>query len=370
MTKRITRITAVLIGAILFIAFILFQGDLLTYSQSRPDSISSDEKEKAPPPNANAATQLPVDAIVVNAKSLTDAITVSGSTVPNEEVIVTTEVPGKIEQILFKEGTLVTAGTSLIILDQSELKAERSRLVVQRNLNEKIANRLKALYDKEGVSLQDYEVAAAEVEKAEAEIALLDAQLEKRIITAPFGGRLGLRMVSEGAYISPGTAIVNLVSINPIKLEFSVPEKYSRILNQGAKVGFQLDGSEQEYLATIIAKEPNVDPDTRTLRLKASAPNPGGQILPGAFAKVDVNLNEYNNALLVPTEAIMPQLNTKEVYVVRSGVAQLQEVETGIRQERMIQVTAGLSPGDTVITTGLLQLKPGTAVNIVQLKKS
>lgn len=367
MTKRVIRLVALAIAGLLFIVFLVFQGDILN-DKNEP---SAEGTEKAEPPNPPTTQRsIPVKAMQANPVPLRDDIFVSGSTVPNEEVIITAEVPGKIDQILFREGTNVSKGTTLIRLDNQELLAERERLKVQRNLNEKIAERLKALYDKEGVSLQEYEVAKAEVEKVAAEIALVDAQLDKRVIRAPFSGRLGLRMASEGSYISPGTPIVKLVSVNPIKLEFNVPEKYVGTLDVGTSVSFQLSGGDKNYQAKVIAREPNVDSDTRTLRLKAAAPNPGGRILPGTFARVSVNLSEFSDAIMIPTQALMPELNTNKVYVVKDGKAETRAVTTGIRQEKRIQITEGLMPGDTVITTGLLQLSAGAPVQITELKKS
>lgn len=362
MTKRATRTIALIAIAIVAIGFVVFQSDIL--SREKPES-PEEGAAAAPPPEARPS--VPVEAVLVSPEAMRDVITVNGSTVPNEEVAVSSEVPGKITAIKFQEGKLVNKGDLLIQLDDEELRAERERLVVQRNLNEKIAERLEALYKKEGVSLQEYEIAVAEVEKVQAELALVDAQLEKRVVRAPFSGRLGLRLVSEGSYLSPGTPIVNLVSINPIKLEFNIPEKYSRLVGQGTKVTFRLDGIDRDFPATVIAKEPKVNPETRTLHIKAVASNPDGSILPGAFANVTVNLREYDQAILVPTQAIVPELNAQNVFVYRNGKAEQIEVQTGLRRESLIQITDGLSAGDTVITTGLLQIRPGADVTISKL---
>lgn len=360
MSRKATRIAALLAIALLAALFFFFQDDILGEDQPQKAASETTAQPEAPP-------QTPVEAMVTQATSLRDAISVNGSTVPNEEVAITSEVAGKIISINFREGDYAKAGQVLVQLDDDELQAERKRLVVQRQLNEKIAERLKALYDKEGVSLQEYEVAAAEVEKTEADIALVDAQLRKRVVRAPFAGRLGLRMVSEGSYLSPGTPIVSLVSINPIKLEFDVPEKYSRAIETGGRVDFRLDGKADSFQATVIAKEPNIDPETRTLRFKAQASNPGGRILPGAFADVKVELEEYAGTILVPTQAIVPELNDKKVFRYENGKAQPVVVTTGIRQERNIQILEGLSVGDTIITTGLLQIQPGAPVRISKL---
>ncbi|MCB0554252.1 MAG: efflux RND transporter periplasmic adaptor subunit [Phaeodactylibacter sp.] len=362
MSKRTTRIVSIVAIVLLAAAFLLYQSDILGTKKPEPPKDQGLARSAPQGPPA-----LSVEAMIARPQLLKDAISVNGSTAPDEEVSITSEVPGKVLKILFQEGTEVKRGAALVELDTEELRAERKRLAVQQTLNEKIAERLKALYDKEGVSLQEYEVAAAEVEKTKAEIALVDAQLEKRIIRAPFNGKLGLRMVSEGSYLSPGTPIVSLVKINPIKLEFDVPEKYGREVNRGTTVEFRLDGSDQVYNATVVAREPNVDPDTRTLRLKASASNPDGSILPGAFAKVTVNLKQFGNAIMIPTQAIIPELNSQKVFVVRNGKAESVEVTTGIRQEALIQITEGLIAGDTVITSGVLQAQPGADVLITQL---
>jgi len=361
MSRKATRIAALLAIALLAALFFFFQDDILGGDQPQKAAAAETSAQPEAPP------QTPVEAMVTQATSLRDAISVNGSTVPNEEVAITSEVAGKIISINFREGDYAKNGQVLVQLDDDELQAERKRLVVQRQLNEKIAERLKALYDKEGVSLQEYEVAAAEVEKTEADITLVDAQLRKRVIRAPFTGRLGLRMVSEGSYLSPGTPIVSLVSINPIKLEFDVPEKYSRAIETGGRVNFRLDGKKDSFQATVIAKEPNIDPETRTLRFKAQAPNPNGHILPGAFADVQVELEEFAGTILVPTQAIVPELNDKKVFRYENGKAQPVIVTTGIRQERYIQILEGLSVGDTIITTGLLQIQPGAPVRISKL---
>ncbi|WP_170254486.1 efflux RND transporter periplasmic adaptor subunit [Phaeodactylibacter luteus] len=362
MTKKSTRALALLGAAAVIAAAILLQGRFTGQDEPAPK-----KETTAAPAGAAPADILPVEAMIARAAPLRDAIAVNGSTVPNEEVAITAEVPGKITRILFREGEYCKKGQVLLELDKDELQAERERLVVQRNLNGKIAERLQALYEKEGVSLQDYEVAAAEVEKVEADIALVDAQLEKRVVRAPFAGKLGLRMVSEGSYLSPGTAVVSLVSTNPIKLEFDVPEKYSTAVKPGSKIEFRLDGVEEAFTATVQAREPNINAATRTLRYKASAPNADGAILPGAFANVQVELASFDGAITVPTEAIIPEINEKKVMVARNGAATPVVVKTGIRRERDIQITEGLEPGDTVITSGILQLKPGTPITITKI---
>lgn len=362
MTKVQIRIFTILAAVLLLAAFFLYQKGFFSNAPQAEPTAGATPAKYAPP-----AT--PVRAMVVKPQELNDYITVSGSTLPNEEVMISSEVPGKVKDIHFKEGDYIKKGKSLIYLDDEELQAQRNRLQVQTDLNHKIAERFKGLYEKEGVSLQEYEVAQAEYEKSKADLALLDAQLKKRIIRAPFSGRLGLRQVSEGAYLAPGTPIVALVNDNPIKVEFSVPEKYSRSVGKGTPIEFRVENQPGAVQGRVEASDPNIDPDTRTFRLKATAPNPGGKILPGAFANVRVNLQAFDATVMIPTEAIVPELGGKKVYVYRNGTATSVPVQTGIRQESLIQITEGLNNGDTVITTGVLQIRDGTKVEVTEINK-
>ncbi|MDV7392514.1 efflux RND transporter periplasmic adaptor subunit, partial [Arthrospira platensis SPKY1] len=172
--------------------------------------------------------------------------------------------------------------------------------------------------EKEGVSLQEYEVAEAEVDRYEADIKLLDVQLEKMQIKAPFSGVLGLRTISEGSFVSPGTPIVSLVRIDPIHIQFSIPEKYSDNLREGSRISFQVAGREGDFPATVVARNPKIDPNTRTVAFEAKSPNPKGQVLPGAFALVKVQLRRFDEAIMVPTEAVVPELGGKKLYVYRN----------------------------------------------------
>ncbi|MCB9283067.1 MAG: efflux RND transporter periplasmic adaptor subunit [Lewinellaceae bacterium] len=359
MSKSLTRWISLIGIGILVIVFVLYRLGYLGEKGAEAGSAPP-----AMPAGGGPAPVLPVEAFLVEANLLTDKIEVSGSAIPEEEVQITSEIAGKVAKIEFEEGKQVEKGAVLIRLNDDEWRAEREKLVVQKRLSEKIANRLKALYEKEGVSLQEYEVAEAEVDRYEAEIKLLDVQLEKTVIRAPFSGVLGLRQVSEGSYLSPGTPIVPLVRIDPIHIQFSIPEKYTGDLKVGGQVSFQLAGKEGSFPATIVARDPKIDANTRTLKFEAKAANPGGRVLPGSFTLVQAQLRQFDKALMVPTEAVVPELGGKKLYVFRNGKAESVPVETGIRQDRAIQILSGLQSGDTVITSGILQIQPGMPVTI------
>ena len=364
MRKRTTRIVSILLAVVIFGgAFFLYRAGVFDKDEPQPgQSVNA-----LPAASRTDRGSTPVEGVVIEASNAEEVINVNGSTVPNEEVTVTTEVPGKVTKIFFKEGTVVKQGALLVQLDVAELAAQKDRLLVTQQLKRKIAERLEGLYKREGVSLQELEIAKAEADQVDADLGLIKVQLEKRTVKAPFSGLLGLRQVSEGTYISPGMAIVNLVNVNPINIEFAVPERYGRNISKGTRVDFLLDGSNDALTAVVVAKESNVDATTRTLKLKAEAPNPNGRILPGAFANVAVRLRSFADAIMIPTQAILPELDGKKVFVYKNGKATQVAVETGIRREDLIQVTKGLSYGDTVITTGLMQIRPGADVSITQI---
>lgn len=344
--------------------FRLYQGR----DQGAPDKVRMAEESAEPQPVSSTQEQvIPAEAMIVRPESLRDLITVNGSTLANQEVMVSSEVAGTVRRILFKEGSHVTKGSPMLILDTEELEAQRQRLEVRKRLTASVAERLKALYEAEGVSLQEYETAQAEADQVVAELKLLDVQIEKRTVRAPFTGRIGLKMVSEGSYISSGDPIVGLVSLDPIHLQFAVPERYSNVLEKGSEVLFQLSGSTDTQTARVIAREPAIDPQTRTLEFKASARNRRERILPGAFAKVVVNLSTFEGTLMVPTEAIIPELGGKKIFRYKNGQAESVAVETGIRQNKFIQVISGLEAGDTILTTAVLQLRDGLPVRITNL---
>ncbi|MDX1939639.1 MAG: efflux RND transporter periplasmic adaptor subunit [Saprospiraceae bacterium] len=364
MRKKLIRNLAI------FLSIVIFGGAIYLYSTgyfSKNKTPQLPEKGSAQPAAMRGGGPTPVEAVTIKAGSLHDVIYVNGSTVPNDEVAMASEVSGKITQIFFKEGSYVKKGAPLVQLDIAELKAQRDRLLVQQQLTRKIAERLEGLYKKEGVSLQEYEIARAEADQVDADLALIDVQISKRSVKSPFDGLLGLRQVSEGTYISPGAPIVNLVSTNPINIEFSVPERYSQNVDKGTKVTFRMDGSNEDFRATVVAKEPNIDLTTRTLKLKATAPNPNGKILPGAYVNVTVNLRDFEEAIMIPTQAVVAELEGKKVYLFKNGKAEQIDIETGIRRADLIQVVKGLSYGDTVITTGILQIRPEAPVTIAKL---
>ena len=194
---------------------------------------------------------------------------------------------------------------------------------------------------------------------------LIRAQLAKTQILAPFSGKIGLRSISSGEYITPSSTIARLVSTDPVKILFSIPEKYAGSVQLNTEISFNIAGSNTNYSARIYAIEPGIDLATRTLQLKAKASNPKGELLPGSFAKINLPLSSTNDAILIPTESVIPVLQGKKVYISSGGKAKEVMVETGTRTDKQILITSGLGVGDTVITTGIMAIKDGMPVNVI-----
>jgi membrane fusion protein (multidrug efflux system) len=310
-----------------------------------------------------------VRAYVVQPTELSDRISVTGTILPNEQVDIQSEVPGKIVEIRFREGAAVNRGDLLVKINDADLQAQLAEAEAHKQLAEAKEARGRQLRQKEAVSQDEYDVDLSELRTAIAQIDLIKAQIAKTAIVAPFSGRIGLRYVSLGSYISPTTKIATLNNTDPVKIEFSVPEKYFGNVRVGTSIDFTVQGAPGSYSARVYAVEPRIDQSTRTLQVRALCPNDRGQLFPGSFASITIPLNSVPDALMVPTEAVVPGSGGQSVFVSRDGKAISKDIELGIRTGRTVQVTKGLSPGDTIVTSGILQVKQGSALKISQFEK-
>ena len=309
-----------------------------------------------------ARAALAVDLVVVKPESFAETIPVIGSIEANESVILKSEVSGKITGIFFKEGEHVEKGTLLIKVYDDDLQAQLSKAQANLKLTEDVEERQRQLLDKEAISRQEYDVAFANLQAAQADVALLQAQISKTEIKAPFDGTVGFRKVSPGEYITPGIDIASLVNDNPAKIQFTVPEKYSQMLGRNTVITYRMEGQHGERKATVYAVAPTIDPNTRTLQLKALAPNPNGALIPGAFAKIDVMMQTKRNVILIPAQSILSETAGQKVYLYRGGKVKPVMVETGTRTNDRVEITKGIAQGDSVIITGIMQITPRTMV--------
>lgn len=312
----------------------------------------------------------PVDYMVVSAQVLENTLFTTGNLVPNEQVEIRPERSGQMTKLLFKEGALVQKGALLAELDRAELEAQLAKLQVSVAYNDREIKRAKDLLAIDGISQEDYDRIGLTLDQTRADIRITQVALDKTRIRAPFSGKLGLRQLSEGAYVSPNDVLVALQQTNPIKLEFEVPERFSRDLKVGQRIRFNVEGISQEFSADVYALSNQVNAASRTLTARARCANPNGTLKPGNFAKVQVITSSNKAAVLVPTDAVIPILNGQQVLVVKEGKVKMQTVMAGQRLESAMAILEGLAPGDTVILSGLLALKEGMPVIPTKLLES
>lgn len=333
--------------------------------------VSCDSKEEggAKAGGGRQSGPIAVDAFVVQPRPISDNVEVPGSLLPYEETQIRSEVGGRIVQLNIKEGTTIPAGTLLVKLFDQDLQAQLKKIQVQLQIREKTAERNAELLKINGISQQDYDLAVLDVDNLKADIESIKIAISKTEIRAPYAGRLGLRNVSLGTYISPAEIVTTIRQVDQLKLEFSIPEKYAKDINPGYKVRFKVDGGEQTHAATVIATENSVDQNTRTLKVRAVVTKTHKELVPGVFAKVNLQLGRDEGAIMIPTQALIPSARNKQVILLRNDSVKFAVVETGIRDSAYVQILSGVLPGDTVITTGLMAIRPKSKVTVTRYTK-
>lgn len=331
--------------------------------------ISENKGQKEKGPGAGPKKPVMVEAMIVIPQEFSDILSLSGSIEANEQVELRSEVSGIAEKIFFAEGAKVSKGQVLVKINDIELRAQAGETATRQRLAAENERRAKLLLQKEAISQEEYDIASADFKTAQAQTQLINAQIAKTSIRAPFSGTIGLRNISPGTYVTPETLIASLVNSNQVKITFSIPEKYASQVKVNSKVDFTIAGSNEKYQAQIYALEPSIEVTTRTLKVRALAQNPQGKLIPGTFANVTLPLDKINDALLVPTQAIVPVQNGKKIFIAQGGMAKEVMVQTGARTQKDVLVLTGLKPGDTVLTTGLLTLKNDSPVKTVVTNK-
>lgn len=327
--------------------------------------------ENAGPPSAGGnqkAQTVTVTGFVAAPSLLENNISSSGTVFAYEEVDLRPEMSGKLVSVLFTEGTNVTKGQLLAKINDADLQAQLKKLNLQYKLAKEREGRVKGLLDINGISQEEYDVAANELQTIEADMEFTRAQIAKTEIRAPFNGKIGLKSVSEGSFVSNTNVIASIQQTELLKIDFSIPEKYAALVKVNDTVKFSVEGINGKMNARVAAIEPRIDAQTRNIMIRAVYKNSGTNVYPGAFAKVEL-ITSKKQAYMIPTEAIIPEMKGNKIFVVKNGKAMPLKVETGLRSEDKIEILSGLNPGDTVITTGIMSLKPEMNVKIIQLKK-
>ncbi|MCC6251661.1 MAG: efflux RND transporter periplasmic adaptor subunit [Bacteroidia bacterium] len=311
-----------------------------------------------------------VTGFITSGKELNNIQYVIGSIKANEEVKLIPETSGKLILINFKEGSQIAKGTLLAKVNDADLQSQLLKLKTQLKLAQDNESRLKKMLEIKGVSQEEYDTAKNLIETIEADIEYTKALIEKTEIKAPFDGKIGIRQVSEGSFVNNTTVIASIQQTHILKLDFTVPEIFVQNLKVGETIHFKVDNIDDTLNAKIEAIEPKIDEQTRSVSVRAIFNNSSNHtIFPGAFARVEVNINKHDKAILIPTEAIIPELKGKKVYINKSGKAIPVKVKTGIRNDAMIEITEGLQVGDTVIVSGIMTLKPESPIVITNIKK-
>ncbi len=303
-----------------------------------------------------------VDARIVHAQPIINSITVRGSILSNEEVIIQSQTAGIISKIYFSEGSKVQKGTLLMKIDDSQLQAQLQKDEVAKELAQVTEERQKKLLDINGISQQDYDIALNNLKSIEADMKVIQVQMGYTNIIAPFDGTVGLRNVSEGSYVSQNTPLVNLEQVSPVKVDFYVPEKYESALQKDEIVNFTVVGYGSPFQGKVYAIDPKIDETTRSIHVRAIADNKDGKLLPGIFAEVTIQLSNAASALMVPTESILPQINGESVYKIKNGSVLTVPVTLGIRTDSTVEILNGLHENDTVIARGVQMVHQGSKV--------
>ena len=314
---------------------------------------------------AAAPPGIVVEAIKVAVVSLPQALTAVGSLRSDETVILRPEIAGRVSQILFREGEHVPKGQVLVKLDDSVQQADLDRATANFTLARTKHERSIDLRNKGFISSQALDEAENNLKVAQADAELMSARNSKTAIRAPFSGTIGLRLVSVGDYVKEGQDMVNLESLDPLKVDFRIPEISMSLVKNEQNLQITLDAiPDKTYDGRVYAINPLIDANGRSIVIRAQVPNKDGRLRPGMFARVRLFTSGSKDTLVVPEESLFPLGDDKFVYKVVAGKAQRQKIEIGQRREGRVEVVNGLAPEDVVVTAGVIKLREGVAVTI------
>jgi membrane fusion protein (multidrug efflux system) len=345
----------------LLVAFLIYNKFFSKRAKQNSAATAGKGKRKSGPVSVNI--------MIVKDTTVRNQIDITGTIDANERVNLISQTAGNITGIYFNEGTKVQKGQLLVKVYNQDLQASLQQYQAQMILARDINNRNKILLEKEAVSKEEYETSLSSLNSLKAQADVVRAQISRTEIRAPFSGVIGLRNVSPGGYLSPATSIATLVNIDPAKVTFSVPERYLPIIGKGSKVTFTVESSRDNFNATVYAIEPALDANSRTITVRAKAPNPKNILTAGAFAKINLTLDQIPKTIMVPTECVIPDLKSSKVYVYKNGIAVAKNVKTDLRTDTKIQIIDGLKAGDSVVVSGLIQIRPKSPLKILKVIK-
>ncbi|MDB5232325.1 MAG: efflux transporter periplasmic adaptor subunit [Chitinophagaceae bacterium] len=312
------------------------------------------EKPSAPPPTV-------VDVMIARPETVSNTIEANGSVVANEYVELHPEIGGRITYLNVPEGKRIAKGVVIAKINDADLQAQLNKSRVQLDLAEKTVERYRKLVEVGGINQSEYDAALSQVNSYKADINIIQANISKTVLRAPFSGVVGLRQVSQGAYISPASVIATMQQMAQTKIDFTVPEEYAGLASPGKVVVVDM-GTGEKHRAIVMAVEPQVNQTTRNIKVRALLQN--GFAQPGSFIKVYLDAGIGNNFILVPANAIIPEARDKKLVLVKKGKAEFATVETGLRQADNVAILSGIKTGDTVVVSGMLFAKPKSKLKI------
>jgi membrane fusion protein (multidrug efflux system) len=325
------------------------------------------EKKENKDPKQQAPVSF-IEGFIVKPSVINEAISISGTLIPFEETSLMPEVAGRVVMINLPEGQFVKKGTLLVKIFDGDLQANLKKSQTQLEIAEQTLKRQSELIKIDGISQLEYDQTRLQVTSIKDDIELLKVQIGKTEVVAPYDGVIGLKNISPGAQVTPSTTLVTIRMKDKLKLDFAVPEKYSQSIKPGLKVMFSVHGDDKKYEAEVIASEEGIETVTRNLRVRAVVNKVSPSLVPGAFANVELRLNENKNALMIPTQAIIPMERNKQVIISDGSKAKFITVKTGIRTASQIEILEGINEGDTVVTTGILFIKPGSELKFSKVR--
>lgn len=360
-TKKLIRMSITIILIVVIIGIVLYPKLKPIFQKSGAESGAQARGQMM---RGGGGQALYASGYVIVPTQLNELIYSTGSLIPDEEVELSFEASGKVVGIFFTEGTRVKRGDLLAKINDRPLQAQLLKLEAQKKLQEEREFRQRQLLDRDAISRESYDQVATELQTLEADILLVQARISETELRAPFDGFVGLRMISEGAFATTQTKIVRLVKISPLKIEFSVPERYAGEIIKGYPIQFVIDGIQSSFTANVYAVDPKVDINTRTIVARAYYPNVNEELKPGRFVSVRLLLSQIEDAISIPSESVIPEMSGEKVFVFSNGKAEERQVTLGLRTESHIQVRTGLEFGDTLLTTAILQLRHGIPVQL------
>jgi membrane fusion protein, multidrug efflux system len=305
-----------------------------------------------------------VDVIIAEKVNFPATVEVNGTSLSEEMIELHPEISGRLTYLNIPDGISVKKGTLLAKINDADLQAQLEQQKVQLDLAVKTEKRLKDLLAVNGVNQSDYDAALSQVNTYSANIKVLEAQIDKTVIRAPFDGKLGLRLVSPGAYVTPLTLLGTLQESDKIKIDFTIPSSYANLASVGNTIFIQTNESDERKVAVISAIEPQINVDTRNITVRARLKS--GTISPGAFVKV--LLNKKEEGIAVPSNSLIPDASSNQVIVIKNKRAVFKNVETGIRAADVVELLSGVNSGDTIVVSGVLFVRPNALVKIGKIR--